>query len=247
MNSFSSVKDLASDTFEFFQSSANYSDRMIEKMSNTIDEFRKSSGIKELEVYEHFFFSNPGVVKISSQQWSKILFSTNIVFNTIITKFLKIYTIDIYGSKIYQFNNNDARVFRNKVNTFFNNVNEYIIPFNYEKVDKFVHELIKESFDNNYAKRDIIWKVFELSFLCSVFRDVSDDLTIIDTKTGEVKKESSEVDILDTITDEEKELVNSLFKSPIIGKAFNKIPKDEFAKVVDEFIRISIIWARRDK
>ena len=247
MINFNNIKDLITDIFEFFHSNNPYSERMIEKMNNSIDEFRKTSGIKDIEVYEHFFFNNPGVIKISSQQWTKIQFSTNIIFNSIITKFLKIFTIDIYGSKIYQFNNNDARVFRNKVSSFFSNINEYIIPFEYEKVDKFVHILIRESLDNNYAKRDIIWKAFELSLLCSIFRDVSDDLTISDTKSEEVDKKCNEVDILDTISDEEKELVDSLFKCPIIGKAFDKIPKDEFAKVVDEFIRISIIWARRDK
>lgn len=238
--------DLVSDLFEFFEDNT-YSDRMVEKMAKAIDEFRNTNTVSSLEFYEHYFFNNKGIIAITAQQWNKIVFSSNIIFNTILSKFLKIYTVDIYGSKIYQFNGNDATVNRNKVNSFFSQLNQIIIPFNYEKIDDFVHSLIKEAFDSNYNKRNILWQAFELSFLYSIFREVSEDLTI-DTVDKKEEKKVKEVDILHTITDEERELVNSLLSSPVISKVFKRInSKKEYNEVVDEFIRISLIWARRDK
>ena len=241
-------KSIVTDLFEFFENSNNYSDRMIDKMNEVIKTFSKTNDIKDVEFYQHYFFGSKGIITIGSQQWKKIVFSSNIIFNSFLSKFLKEYTMDIYGSKIYQFNNNDARVYRNKVSNFFNKVNDVIVPFNYGKIEEFVHDLLKESLDNNYSGKCLVWRVFEISFLHSIFREIEEKRGVMNAdKIKEYSEELRVADVIDTNTEDESELIDLLLGSPIVKKALSKFNKSDRNEIVDEIIKVSSIWAKSRK
>lgn len=232
--------------FDGIKENFTYSDRMEEKMFRVITEYSREHKIGDLELYQYAFFGdNDTRTLMDKATWKKVCFSASMILNAILSNFLKIYTVDIYGSKIFQFNNNDLHACRTMVARFFDEVNESsLTPYRCASVNKFIKDFVRESMNGGYIKFPV-WKAFELSLLYSIYRHTNDESKITNVEKKETEDKPKEIDILETLNDDEKELVDNLFKSPVINKLFKGHSEEMYKKFVDEFIRISIIWARR--